>query len=73
MNTKALKGMMAAGMMIMVVAMMVVIVVIGDNGGDGSGDNKRFYNQASAPGVYSRVTSQLSWINSKISGATCPR
>jgi len=29
--------------------------------------------QASAPGVYSRVTSQLSWINSKIRGATCSR
>jgi len=29
--------------------------------------------QPNAPGVYSRVTSQLSWITSRISGATCSR
>jgi len=29
--------------------------------------------QSNAPGVYSRVTSQLSWITGRISGATCSR
>lgn len=29
--------------------------------------------QASAPGVYSRVTSQLPWIQNQIRGTTCPR
>jgi len=29
--------------------------------------------QADAPGVYARVTSQLSWIQSNIQGSTCPR
>ena len=29
--------------------------------------------QANAPGVYARVTSQLSWINGQISGTTCPK
>jgi len=29
--------------------------------------------QSNAPGVYSRVTNQLSWITSRISGATCSR
>jgi len=29
--------------------------------------------QADAPGVYARVTSQLGWINSHVSGTTCPR
>ena len=28
--------------------------------------------QADAPGVYARVTSQLSWISDQISGTTCP-
>jgi len=29
--------------------------------------------QANAPGVYARVTNQLGWIQSKISGTTCPK
>lgn len=29
--------------------------------------------QANAPGVYARVTSQLSWINEQISGTVCPK
>ena len=29
--------------------------------------------RSDAPGVYSRVTSQLSWITSTMSGNTCPR
>ena len=29
--------------------------------------------QANAPGVYARVTSQLSWVNSLMSGTTCPK
>ena len=46
-----------------------------DDGDDDDevGDGERCHLQANAPGVYSRVTSQLSWINSKISGATCAR
>ena len=28
---------------------------------------------ANAPGVYARVTSQLSWINGQISGTTCSK
>merc|ERR1712066_233803 len=29
--------------------------------------------QSTAPGVYARVTDQLSWINSYVSGTTCPK
>ena len=29
--------------------------------------------QSNAPGVYARVTNQLSWINGYVSGTTCPR
>ena len=29
--------------------------------------------QADAPGVYSRVTSKLSWIEGQVRGRTCPR
>ena len=31
-----------------------------------------FSIQDSAPGVYARVTNQLTWIKSKMAGSTCP-